>query len=167
MSTTNPEILLQLQRAREPRGKKVPQPIVKESEKKKAANAEEKKLRNGDDTLMEKWFNARRKQMTGTCQCGCGKPSQKKDDLYFRHSAAHIFPKAQFPSVVYHPFNWVERAFWGGCHTNMDQQGIDQWPNMADFDDIKEKFHTLAPMLTDEERATKFYSRLEELVYKK
>lgn len=167
MSTTNPEILRRLQLAKEPRGKKVPQPIPKESEKKKKANAEEKKLRARDDTLMEKWFNARRKEMTGTCMCGCGMPSQKKDDLYFRHSAAHIFPKAQFPSVMYHPLNWVERAFWGGCHTNMDQQGIDQWPNMADFDDIKEKFHTLAPMLTDEERGMKFYSRLEELVYKK
>lgn len=33
MSTTNPDILLLLQRAREPRGKKVPQPIAKKSEK--------------------------------------------------------------------------------------------------------------------------------------
>jgi CHASE3 domain sensor protein len=36
---------------------------------------------------------------------------------------------------------------------------------MADWDDIKEKFHQLAPLLTDEERATKFYSTLEKMVY--
>lgn len=164
---TDPEILRRLQCARTPKPKKVPKPIAKESKKMAAKKKEEKKLLSGDDTLMEKWHKARRRDMVGTCQCGCGMPSQKKDDLYFRCSAAHIFPKENFPSVMYHPLNYVERRFWApACHTNMDQRGLDLWPNMADWEDIKEKFHNLVPLLTDAERATKFYQHLETLVYK-
>jgi hypothetical protein len=139
--------------------------IPKKSAKKIAKEKAEKEERGGNDTLMEQWHKARRKESVGVCQCGCGKPSQKKDDMYFRSSNAHIFPKATFPSVMYHPLNRVERAFFGGCHTNMDEGGLDKWPNMADWDDIKEKFHALAPLLTDEERAIKFYSKLEQLIY--
>lgn len=140
--------------------------LPKVSKKRAAKMAEEKKLRDGDDTLMEKWFKAHRKAMVGVCQCGCAKPSQKKDDLYFRHSCSHIFPKSKFESIMYHPLNFVERAFFGGCHSVMDDTSMDRWPNMADWDDIKEKFHALAPLLTDAERATKFYSQFEKLVYK-
>jgi hypothetical protein len=128
---------------------------------------DEKMALGGGDTLKENWFKARRKEMVGTCQCGCGKPSQKKDDMYFRHSAAHIFPKALFPSLMYHPLNWVERRFWEGCHSIMDDTSIERWPNMADWEDIKEKFYILAPLLTDEERGKKFYQILEKLVYSK
>lgn len=163
---TREETLARLRAAREPKQKKAPVQIAKVSDKKAKKDAEEKKLRGGEDTLMEQWHKARRKEMVGVCQCGCAKPSSKKDDLYFRHSAAHIFPKAVFISVMYHPLNWVERAFWGGDHTNMDEGGLDRWPNFADWEDIKERFHVLAPLLTDEERGTKFYSILESLIYK-
>ena len=47
------------------------------------------------------------------------------------------------------------------------ESGLDKWPNFADWEDVKEKFYVLAPLLTDEERATKFYSKLESLVYDK
>lgn len=159
------ELIRRAQMARIPRAKKPPTPIRKVSKAKAKQQREEKKLQGDEDSHKEKWFKARRREMVGTCQCGCGMPSQKNDNMYFRHSAAHIFPKALFPSVQYHPLNWVERRFWGGCHTNMDEQGLDLWPNMADWEDIKEKFHMLAPLLTDEERATKFYTKLEQLVY--
>lgn len=139
--------------------------IPKVSKKRQAKLDAEKELRGSDDTLMENWFKARRKQMVGVCQCGCGQPSQKKDDMYFRCSAAHIFPKKDFLSIMYHPLNWVERRFFGGCHSNMDNQSMDNWPNFADWDDIKEKFYELSPLLTDEEKALKFYSKLESLVY--
>jgi len=140
--------------------------IPKKSAKKLAQEKTEKNLRNGDDTLKEKWFKARRKELTGTCQCGCAEPSQKNDDTFFRHCCCHIFPKSLFESVMYHPLNWVERRFWGGCHTNMDEGGLDKWPGMADWDDIKAKFHELAPLLTDSERATNFYTKLESLIFK-
>lgn len=138
----------------------IPKKSVKRIEK-------EEQVKNelmGTDTLKEKWFKNRRKDCVGVCQCGCAKPSSKKDDMYFRHSIAHIFPKKDFPSVMYHPLNFVERAFWGGCHTFFDESGMDKWINMADWDDIKAKFHVLAPLLSPPERALKFYSRLEKLV---
>jgi len=156
------EILLGI---REPDPKKEPKPIAKESAKTKAKKAAEKKERGGDDTVKEKWFRARRKEMTGTCQCGCAEPSHKNSDVHFRGSAAHIFPKADFESIALHPLNWVERRMFGGCHDKMEPGHLDQWPNMADWPDIREKFFVLAPLLTDEERGRKFYKELEWLVY--
>lgn len=118
-----------------------------------------------DKVKKENWFKMIRKKLTGTCQCGCAAKSQKNDDMYFRHSCCHIFPKSDFFSIKYHPLNFVERAFWGGCHSNMDNQSMDKWVNMADWEDIKAKFYELAPLLTDEERSLKFYTHLERLVY--
>lgn len=155
------------EQAKLPKQPKPRRAIAKKSAKKLKQEAEEKRLRGDEDTLMEQWFKARRKELTGVCQCGCGKPSQKKDDTFFRGSCCHIFPKATFESVMYHPLNCVERAMFGGCHHNMDNNGLDKWPLMADWDDIKERFHTLVPLLSDNERATKFYSKLEFLVYGK
>lgn len=128
---------------------------------------------NPEKDYKETWFKNTRKKLTGFCQCGCGKPSSKNDFIgldgrvqsHFRSSCCHIFPKSEFLSIQYHPLNYVERAFWGGCHTNMDNQSMGKWPNFADWEDIKEKFHTLAPLLTDEERASKFYTHLEKLIY--
>ena len=170
MAIDNPDVLNRLNRARTPKEKKVPQPIAKMSEKKKAKDAEDKKARGDGDTFKEAWFKARRREMVGTCQCGCAQPSHKHDDQNFRGSAAHIFPKSEkdgFPSIALHPLNWVERRQYGGCHDNMDNGSMDKWPMMADWDDIKEKFYVLAPLLTDEERGKKFYTRLEALVYAK
>jgi hypothetical protein len=138
--------------------------IPKISEKKKLKEAELRAIA-GDETEKEKWFAAIRKKLIGTCQCGCGGKSQKNDDTFFSSSCCHIFPKAIFKSVQYHPLNYVERAMFGGCHSNMDNQSMEKWVNFADWDDIKEKFHVLAPLLTNEERATKFYAHLEKLIY--
>jgi hypothetical protein len=164
--------LERMRAARIPREKKKRQPIAKKSKKKLAQESEEKKLLSSDgDSFKEKWFKARRREMVGVCQCGCAEPSSKNDDVNFRSSAAHIFPKGLFPSVMYHPLNWVERRFWAGktgasaCHTMMDEAGLDRWPVMADWLDIRERFFILSAELTPEEKATKFYSKLEKLVY--
>lgn len=140
--------------------------LAKKSAKKLKQEAQEKKMRGEDDTLMEQWFKARRKELTGICQCGCAQKSQKHDNAFFRGSCCHIFPKSIFESIMYHPLNCVERAMYGGCHFNLDNQGMDKWPSMADWEDIKERFHVLAPLLTDQERSNKFYSKLESLIYK-
>lgn len=134
--------------------------------KKKAAQIKAQKESNDDDK-MDIFFERMRPRMTGTCQCGCCEPSQKKDDTFYRNCICHIFPKRIFKSIARHELNWVERSFWNGHHTNMDNRSIELWKNFADWDDIKEKFYTLAPLLTDEERATKFYHNLENLVYSK
>jgi hypothetical protein len=135
------------------------QAIAKKSPKRLA---KEKEMVSDDS--MNQFFADRRKELTGTCQCGCAEPSQKNDDMYFKFSICHIFPKARFESVADHPLNYVERSFWGGCHTNMDNRSMDLWAAMADFEDIKAKFFVLAPLLTPEERASKFFTKLEELV---
>lgn len=152
--------------------KKEKKAIPKVSKKKAAEQKEAKKELGEDDTLKEKWFKARRKEMVGTCQCGCAQKSSKFDDNNFRSSAAHIFPQRLFPSIQFHRLNWVERAIWAtptssSCHTNMDNRSMDLWPMFADWEDIKAKYHELVPLLTDEERATKFYTKLTELVYSK
>lgn len=149
-----------------------PKKAMKKVSDKKAAEMKDAKVELGEDeTLKERWFKNRRKEMVGTCQCGCGMPSSKYDDKNFRSSICHIFPQRLFPSVQFHHLNWVERKFWAthntsACHTNMDNRSMDLWPNFADWDDIKEKFHALSPLLTDEERAQKFYKNIEYLVYK-
>lgn len=120
---------------------------------------------NNELTEKEKWFRLVRIKLTGTCQCGCARKTSKYEDAHFRSSCAHVFPQRLFKSIQFHPLNWVERNFWEGCHTNMDSQSMDKWVNMADWDNIVEIFHELAPLLTDEERAHKFYGHLERLVY--
>lgn len=136
--------------------------INKKSKKRIEKEAE---LKKSSDSTLDDFYESMRPKMVGTCQCGCGQKSHKKDDIFYRHCICHIFPKRLFKSVATHELNWVERTFWGGHHTNFDEQGMDKWPMMADWDDIKEKFHQLAPLLTDKERATKFYSKLEALIY--
>lgn len=139
---------------------------------KKKAEAKTKEQLGEEETQKQRWFNRRRHEMTGTCQCGCGNRSSKYQDEHFRNSACHIFPQRLFPSVQFHHLNWVERAFWtqgkgSSCHTNMDNRSVDKWPLFADWEDIKAKFHELSPLLADEERKKKFYKNLEWLVYNK
>jgi hypothetical protein len=134
-------------------------------------NAISRKLHQTSDEVaqnrnnMDLWFSLIRTKLTGTCQCGCGQPSSKKDDTYYRHSCCHLFPKNRFDSIKTHPLNFVERAFFGGCHSIFDDTSMDRWVNMADWEDIKAKFYELAPLLTQEERANKFYTHLEKLVF--
>lgn len=124
-------------------------------------------LKNSGDDKKDKWFVARRKELVGICQCGCARKSSKQEDDFYRASICHIFPQRLFPSIQLHPLNSVERNFWDGCHTNMDNKSMDLWPNFADWDDIKERFYILAQLLTEEERAKKFYTHLSNLVYRK
>lgn len=151
-----------------PKEKKVYR-IPKKSAKKIAQEKADKEawvVGGSPEREKEKWFQARRKEMTGTCQCGCGTKSSKHEDDHFRSSAAHIFPQRLFPTIQFHPLNWVERNFWEGHHSNMDNRSMELWPNFADWDDIKEKFHILSPLLTEKERAKKFFRNLTELVEK-
>lgn len=137
--------------------------IPKKSQRKIAAEKAEKEAR-GDNGL-DMFFEWARKKMVGVCQCGCAKKSSKNEDDYYRCSICHIFPKRIFKSIANHELNWVERNFWDGCHSNMDNQSMDKWVNMADWDDIKEKYYQLTSLVTDEERKHKFYTHLEKLVY--
>lgn len=146
------------------------------SEKKKySINKKSKKLiekekalkESGSDDSLDKFYERMRKRMVGVCQCGCGEKSQKKDDTFYRNCICHIFPKRLFKSIATHELNWVERSFWNGHHSNMDNRSIELWTKFADWEDIKERFYQLAPLLTEKERTIKFYHNLENLVYGK
>ncbi len=141
-------------------GAKPKKPIPKVSEKRKQELA-----KVSGDSEMDLFFERNRKKMTGICQCGCGQKSQKNDDTFYRGSICHIFPKRIFKSIADNDYNWVERTMFGGCHSQMDDSSIAKWVNFVDWEDIKERFHILAPLLTDAERKTKFYHNLEKLIY--
>jgi hypothetical protein len=103
------------------------------------------------ETFKEAWFKARRREMTGICECGCGNRSSMDDDANFRSSICHILPQKNFPSVQFHPLNFIEMAFWGGCHTNFDGRGSDLWPKLKCWNKIVERFQILYPLTNPED----------------
>lgn len=126
---------------------KVQKPIAKVSEKKKAENA----INTVEDAELQAAFLMFRKKMKGKCE-HCGGKSCKDDNKYWKHSAAHIFPKALFPSIKSHPLNFIELCFWEkSCHTNYDNGMIEPyelkcWPKM------QKSFITLYGLMTREEK---------------
>lgn len=144
----------------EPKPKKTPQPLSRQS---KQAKTRDKA--SGESSLAE-WFPEVRSKMTGMCHCGCGQPSQKNSDQYYKFSACHIYPKARFESVATHPLNFVEMAFFGGCHSNMDDRSVEKWPGMECWSEIKAKVAAMDSFLTDKEKGKKFYLKLQDLISK-
>lgn len=116
------------------------------------------------DNDLENWFKESRKKLTGICQCGCGSKSQKNDDKYYKHSCCHLFPKSLFKSIKTHPLNLIERAFWGGCHSVLDDTSMERWVNFADWEDFKARFYALDPFISHEEKSHKFYRLFNDLV---
>lgn len=138
--------------------------FIKPKSDKRIAKEKEQREAEGEISLKEVWFQARRVEMTGICGCGCGQPSSKYDNKNFRNSACHIFPYSKFKSVQYHPLNFVERNWEDGCHHNMDNTSMDRWPNFADWENIKRRVRVLSQLLTPKERAKKFFSHIDKLV---
>jgi len=131
--------------------------IAKPEEKKKVyvipKVSEKKRKAQKKDEELEKWFIDRRIEMTGICQCGCGRRSSKYDDEYFKHSAAHIFPKKNFKSIMYHPLNFIELNFWDGCHTNFDNLGFENCKETNEklWQIVVERFKILYPLMDKSE----------------
>lgn len=138
--------------------------LPKISKKRKEKLSQQKQQLSGGKSELQSWFDDRQEELTGTCQCGCGRPSSKFDKKNFRSSICHILPQRLFPSVALHPLNFVERNFWEGCHANMDNRSMDLWPNMADWDDIAARVQILAGLLTEKERSKKFFGQIWGLV---
>lgn len=134
--------------------------IPKVSEKRKQKL---KELSNTDNAL-DKWFEERKKELTGICNhCG-GKTFIKQENAphdesvyknekeFAIHCIAHILPKAYFPSVATHPLNWIELCFWGkNCHAQMDNKVLDLI-DMHCFDEIVRKFVAIYPSIEKSER---------------
>lgn len=151
MSTNNPDILNRLLLARTGKVKKEPAGPKRESDKAKSEKKEEKKARGSNPTDKEQWFLERRKEMTGKC-LHCGGRSCKGDNMFFRHSIAHILPKKLFPSVATHPLNWIELCFWeNNCHGNLDNHTLDLI-ELNCFDTVIERFVAMYPEIGKKER---------------
>lgn len=102
---------------------------------------------------LDEWFLQRRKEMTGKC-LHCGGRTCRDDNMYFKHSIAHILPKrpGMFPSVMTHPDNWIELCFWGNnCHGNYDG-GVLDLMQLNCFDLVIEKFIRMYPKIASKER---------------
>jgi hypothetical protein len=143
--------------------------IPKKSAKRAALEKAEKEVQQLQvhkvtDAELDAWFKARRKELTGTCTCGCGESSSKEDDKQYKASICHIFPKAKFQSVATHKLNYIELNFWNGCHSNMDNRSMELWPNMECWPVIVARFYAIEQKLTDADKRTKFYQQLKNLV---
>lgn len=100
---------------------------------------------------LNRWFKERRKEMTGKCH-HCNGNSCKHDDKYYKFSICHILPKAYFPSVATHEYNWVELCFWNkNCHGNMDNKMLDLI-EMNCWDEIVTKFCIMYPSIAEKEK---------------
>jgi hypothetical protein len=99
------------------------------------------------DLDLEKWYNERRKEMTGKC-CECGKSTNKDNPKYFRWSICHIVPKGLCPSTAVISDNWIELCI--DHHTLFDST-FEKASKMKCFELAKRKFSKFKHILPKEE----------------
>lgn len=101
--------------------------------------------------VLERWFNDRRKEMTGRCM-HCGGKSCKNNPDYWLFSIAHILPKRLFKSVATHPLNWIELCYFSpSCHANFDNYAIDI-TELNCYDTVIERFVAMYTDIHPKER---------------
>lgn len=109
----------------------------------------ENKLKGGGE--LERWFDDRRKEMTGKCM-HCGGESTKNNNDYWVFSIAHLLPKRLFKSVATHPLNWIELCYFApSCHANFDNYIIDI-TELNCYDTVIERFIAMYPDIAQKER---------------
>lgn len=115
------------------------------------ADSEDVKSQPNGSSELQRWFEDRRKEMTGKCD-NCGGKTCKDDDKYYKFSIAHLLPKAYVKSVATHPKNFLELCHFGnGCHSQMDNKLLDLI-DMNCFDKIVERVTEMYPHIAPEER---------------
>lgn len=144
-------------------------PLKRISKKKMAIDNAAKDA--GTDGQMDRWFEERRKEMTGKC-CLCGGKTEKHNDQTYRRSIHHLLDKRKkmFPSVKTHPSNFLEVCYYeNSCHQNIHNGNItyELLKDSAEWTIIKEKLLLVLPMVAPEERKNKLYSKLNDLIYSK
>lgn len=100
-----------------------------------------------EDSMLELWFKARRREMTGVC-IECGKSTNRNNDRYYRWSICHIVPKGLVPSAKVHPDNWVELC---QDHHNEFDSTFEKASKMKCFQEIKNKFKLFKDIIPPEE----------------
>ena len=116
-----------------------------------------KNLSNGIDnqlesTKLQAWFLARMKEMTGRCM-ECGEPLNKNVYKYAICSIAHVLAKRDnmYPSVKYHPDNWIELGATCGCHDKFDKSNWNELREWKILPIIVLKIQILRPLLNEKE----------------
>jgi len=100
---------------------------------------------------LQRWFEDRRKEMTGFCD-NCGGKTCKDDDKYYKFSIAHLLQKAYVKSVATHPKNWLELCHFGNsCHSQMDNKMLDLI-DMHCFDKIVTRVSEVYPYIAQDEK---------------
>lgn len=132
-------------------GPKPKKPMKRVSDKKLAADAEEKKARGEEATDLQKWYQKIMDSEEAKCW-ETGERIDKNDKFGWHGSVAHILPKELFPSVETHPMNYMILKMWGGTHGQYDSS----WENAAKMKvwpyALKIIVGTLLPCLTPEEK---------------
>lgn len=148
--------ILEIQRLKEQA--KQPKPPKRYTIPNKSAKklAQEKELRNfptitSPNAELQRWFEERRKEMTGICS-HCGGKTTKDSDQYYKFSIAHILPKAYFKSIKTHQLNWIELCHFGNsCHANFDNHHLDL-VELNCFNEVVEKFTKMYPEIAPQEK---------------
>lgn len=144
-----------------PKQTKIKKPIAKKSAKKLKQEANEKdtiKVTGGSE--LDRWFQARRKEMQGRC-LHCGEVTTKHQDNWYKCSIAHLLPKRLFKSIATHPLNWIELCFWkNNCHGNFDNNILDI-TELNCYDLVIERFIAMYPDIAPKERKYIPYSLLQ------
>lgn len=126
-------------------------PKTLERKAKEATEIEAGKEMTSGGAELKRWFEDRRKELTGRC-AHCGGRSCKESDQYWKFSIAHILPKAIFKSVATDPKNFIELCFFGNsCHTNLDNKILDIM-DLNCFDTVIERFVAMYPAIDPKER---------------
>jgi hypothetical protein len=142
------------------KGKKA---LNKVSPKKKQEIAQ---LKNSGDDKLDDFFNEMKTWLRGRCAF-CGNHTTWKNKDMWRIAIAHLLPKSKFKSVATNPNNWTELCW--DCHTMFDSGKI-SWEMLYDSHEwlmLKAQLETILPMVAEEEKKNKLYSKLTELVYGK
>lgn len=108
-----------------------------------------------EDKELEFWFKTIRNKLTGKCECGCGQPSSKFSDRYFKYSCCHLLEKSTFKSIKTHPMNYLELAAFGdSCHTTFDSMGYEHCKRTKPvlWKIVVERFNIIYPSIAESER---------------
>lgn len=122
-----------------------------ERKAKEAIDVDQGKEMTSGGAELKRWFEDRRKELTGVC-AHCGGRSCKDSDQYWKFSIAHILPKNLFKSVATHPLNYIELCFFNNsCHTNFDNKTLDI-TDLNCFDTVISRFVSMYPSIDKKER---------------
>ena len=122
-----------------------------EDSTKRLMNKDQVSSKFTNNAELQRWFEDRRKEMTGFC-ANCGGVTSKNDDKYYKFCIAHLLPKAYVKSIATHPDNWIELCYFGkSCHAQYDNHMIDMI-DLNCFDSVIEKFVRMYPSISKDER---------------